>query len=81
MSLLETLNHNAKDPVVIAGCARTPIGAFQGALASLTAAELGACAIRAAVERAGLAATDIEEVIIGNVLSAGQCQALGGGIR
>ena len=75
MSLLETLNHNAKDPVVIAGCARTPIGAFQGALASLSAAELGACAIRAAVERAGLAATDIEEVIIGNVLSAGQGQA------
>lgn len=63
------------DPVVIASAARTPMGAFQGALKSLAAHELGAAAIRAAVERCGLAPNDIDEVIMGNVLSAGLGQA------
>ncbi|MEO8133613.1 MAG: acetyl-CoA C-acetyltransferase [Betaproteobacteria bacterium] len=63
------------DPIVIVGAARTPMGAFQGALASLTASELGAAAIRAAVERAGIAAGDVQEVIMGCVLPAGQGQA------
>lgn len=63
------------DPVVITGAARTPIGGFQGALKTFAAHELGAIAIRAAVERAGLPPTDIQEVIMGNVLPAGQGQA------
>jgi acetyl-CoA C-acetyltransferase len=63
------------DPIVIVGVARTPMGAFQGELAALTASELGAVAIHAAVERAGVAATDVDEVIMGNVLPAGQGQA------
>jgi len=54
------MNQNSKDPIVITGCARTPMGGFQGSLAPLTAAELGASAIRAAVERAGLSGEDIE---------------------
>ena len=62
------------DPVVIVAAARTPMGGFQGDFASL-AAELGAAAIRAAVERAGVAKTDIDEVIMGCVLPAGQGQA------
>ena len=74
------------DPVVIVGMARTPMGGFQGTLAGLTAPELGAAAIRAALERAGVAGADVEEVIMGNVLPAGQGQAparqasVGGGI-
>jgi acetyl-CoA C-acetyltransferase len=63
------------DPVVIVGAARTALGAFQGAFRDVTAAALGAAAIRAAVERARLAPDDVEEVIFGNVLSAGQGQA------
>lgn len=55
--------------------ARTPIGGFRGALAARTAPELGAAAIRAAVERAGLPADEIEQVIMGNVVSAGLGQA------
>jgi len=65
--------HN--DPIVIAGAARTPMAGFQGDFASLAASDLGAVAIRAAVERAGLAAADVDEVIMGNVLPAGQGQA------
>ncbi len=61
--------------IVIAAAARTPIGAFQGALAPLPAARLGAAAIRAAVERAGLAPADVDLVLMGNVLQAGQGQA------
>lgn len=60
---------------VIAGVARTPIGSFQGCFSSLSAAELGSVAIRAAVEKAGVSATEVEEVIMGCVLSAGQGQA------
>ena len=63
------------DPIVITGMARTAIGGFQGALAPLTAPQLGAAAIRAALVRAGVAAEDLDEVIMGCVLAAGQGQA------
>ena len=63
------------DPVVIAGLSRTPMGAFQGELKEFTAAELGAVAIRAAVERSGVAPADIDEALMGCVLPAGQGQA------
>ncbi len=63
------------DRIIIASAARTPMGAFQGELASLTAPQLSATAIRAAVERAGLKPEQIEEVIMGCVLPAGQGQA------
>jgi acetyl-CoA C-acetyltransferase len=61
-------------PVIVAA-ARTPIGKFLGALSSLTAPELGAVAIKAAVERAGISAADIDEVIMGNVVQGGVGQA------
>ncbi|MEW6045312.1 MAG: acetyl-CoA C-acyltransferase [Bacillota bacterium] len=61
--------------VVLAGAARTPIGAFMGALSPLSAPQLGAVAIRGALERAGIAAQDVDEVIMGNVLAAGLGQA------
>ncbi|HLU25427.1 MAG TPA: thiolase family protein, partial [Longimicrobiales bacterium] len=60
---------------VIVGAARTPIGRFLGGLAPLSATELGAVAIRAAVERSGVEPGEIEEVILGNVVSAGLGQA------
>src|SRR5512137_812585 len=63
------------DPIVIVGAARTPMGGFMGDFATLTASELGAVAIRAAVERAGISPQDVQEVIMGNVLPAGQGQA------
>ena len=63
------------DAIVIVGMARTPMGGLQGDLAHLSAGELGAEAIRAAVARAGLAGDAVEEVIMGNVLGAGQGQA------
>ncbi|HZQ62777.1 MAG TPA: acetyl-CoA C-acetyltransferase, partial [Casimicrobiaceae bacterium] len=63
------------DPVVIVGAARTPMGGFQGDFAPLSASDLGAVAIRAAVERAGVKPQDVEEVIFGNCLMAGQGQA------
>jgi acetyl-CoA C-acetyltransferase len=63
------------DPIVIVGAARTPMGGLAGDFASLAASELGAVAIRAAVERAGIAPAAVEEVIMGNVLPAGQGQA------
>ena len=63
------------DPIVIAGFARTPIGAFQGDLSGLAAPELGAAAIRAAVARAGIPPASVDEVLIGCVLPAGQGQA------
>ncbi len=56
---------------VIVSAVRTPIGKFQGVLASLPAVELGACAVREAVHRAGLASSDVDEIIMGNVISAG----------
>ena len=63
------------DPIVIVGAARTPLGALQGDFASLTASDLGAVAIKAAVERAGLRPDAVQEAIMGNVLPAGQGQA------
>jgi acetyl-CoA C-acetyltransferase len=63
------------DPIVIVGLARTPMGAFQGELKSFAAPELGAAAIRAAVERAKIRPEEIQEVIMGCVLPAGQGQA------
>ena len=63
------------DPIVIVGLARTPMGAFQGELKSFTASELGAAAIRAAVERAQIKPEEVDEVIMGCVLPAGQGQA------
>ena len=65
--------HN--DPIVIVGAARTPMGGFQGDFASLTASDLGAVAIKAAVERAGVAPADVDKTIFGCVLPAGQGQA------
>src|SRR5512138_409062 len=64
-----------QDAIVIVGCARTPMGAFQGELKSFAAPELGAAAIRAAVERAKVGADQVSEVIMGCVLPAGQGQA------
>ncbi|MGH8728841.1 MAG: acetyl-CoA C-acyltransferase [Burkholderiales bacterium] len=64
-----------EDPVVIVGAARTPMGSLLGALSSLTAPELGAVAIKAAVERAKIKPEDVDEAIMGCVLPAGQGQA------
>lgn len=61
--------------VVIVSSARTPIGSFQGKLASLSATRLGAISFKAAVQRAGLTPQDIEEVYMGNVIAAGAGQA------
>ncbi len=66
---------NVKDFIVILGAARTPMGAFQGDFASLSAHDLGGVAIKAAVERAGIAADKVDEVLFGNCLMAGQGQA------
>jgi acetyl-CoA C-acetyltransferase len=65
----------AHDPVVILSYARTPMGSFQGALAGVTAVELGTAAVKGAVERAGVDAKDVERIYMGNVLSAGLGQA------
>ena len=64
-----------KKESLIASIARTPIGSFQGALSTVPAVELGATVIREAVKRAGIHTEDVDEVIIGNVLSAGVGQA------
>lgn len=64
-----------QDPIVIVSAARTPMAAFQGEFSTLTAPQLGAAAIRAAVERAGLAPEQVEEVVFGCVLPAGLGQA------
>ncbi|HDS1746934.1 MULTISPECIES: acetyl-CoA C-acyltransferase [Pseudomonas] len=65
----------ANDPIVIVSAVRTPMGGLQGELKSLTAPQLGAAAIRAAVERAGLDAASVEQVLFGCVLPAGLGQA------
>jgi acetyl-CoA C-acetyltransferase len=62
-------------PVYIVAATRTPIGAFQGALSSISAPHLGATSIKAALERAKVAAAEVDEVFMGNVLSAGIGQA------
>jgi acetyl-CoA C-acetyltransferase len=63
------------DPIVIVSVARTPMGGMLGSLSSLAAHELGSVVIKAAVERAGLQPGQIDEVLMGNVLQAGQGQA------
>jgi acetyl-CoA C-acetyltransferase len=63
------------DPVVIAGYARTPMGGFQGSLGAVKATELGAAAVRAAVERAGVSPDAVEQIVMGCVLPAGLGQA------
>src|SRR5258705_7877854 len=63
------------DPIVIVSAARTPMGAFQGELKGFAAPELGAAAIRAAVERAKIKPEEVQEVLMGCVLPAGQGQA------
>jgi acetyl-CoA C-acetyltransferase len=63
------------DPIVIVGTARTAVGGFQGALAPMTAAQLGSIAIKAALERAGVEPSAVSEVHMGCVLPAGQGQA------
>ena len=65
----------SSDPVVIVGLARTPMGAFQGAFSAVTAPQLGAAAIKAAVAEAGVDAEKVEQSIMGCVLPAGQGQA------
>jgi acetyl-CoA C-acetyltransferase len=63
-----------KDDIVIVGAARTPVGAFSGVFANLPAHELGKVAIKAALERAGIEGAQVSEVIMGQILSAGQGQ-------
>ena len=62
------------DDIVIVSAARTPVGSFSGALGTLSAHELGTVALRAAFERAGVEAGDVDEVILGQVLTAGEGQ-------
>jgi len=69
------MTQTAADPIVIVGAARTPMGGFQGELSAVTAPELGAVSISAALERAGLAPGDVDEVLMGCVLPAGLGQA------
>ena len=66
---------STNDPIVIVGVARTPMGGFQGDFAPLAASDLGAVAIKAAVERAGIEPADVDKTIFGCVLPAGQGQA------
>ena len=72
--------------IVIASAARTPVGSFNGAFASLPAHALGTAAIKAAMERAGIEGGDVDEVILGQILAAGSGQnparqaALAGGL-
>ena len=62
---------NPDTTIVIASAARTPVGSFNGALASVPAHDLGKVAITAALQRAGVAAADVCEVIMGQILDAG----------
>lgn len=66
---------NTSDSIVIVGAARTPMGGFQGDFSPLAAHDLGGAAIRAAIERAGVPADAVGEVLMGNCLMAGQGQA------
>jgi acetyl-CoA C-acetyltransferase len=61
-----------QDDIVIVGAARTPVGSFNGAFAALPAHELGKVAIEAALKRAGIEAPRVSEVIMGQILTAGQ---------
>jgi len=69
------IHHNKHNSVVIASAVRTPIGSFNGGLAYFRAPQLGALAVRGAMERAGVSKSEIQEVILGNVLSADLGQA------
>src|SRR5690242_4562854 len=64
-----------ENEAVILSAVRTPIGKFQGALNGMSATKLGAVAVKAAVERAGIDPKDVEEVLMGNVVQAGTGQA------
>jgi acetyl-CoA C-acetyltransferase len=64
-----------QDPVVIVGLARTPMGGLLGELSSLSASELGAIAVKAALAEAGVAGANVDWILMGNVLPAGQGQA------
>ena len=66
---------NGLNPIVIVSGARTPMGGMQGDFTTVTASQLGSAAIGSALQRAGLSGEDVDEVIIGNVLGAGQGQA------
>jgi acetyl-CoA C-acetyltransferase len=72
--MVDTSATNPNDPVIVSAV-RTPIGKFKGTLTPLSASDLGAVAARAAVERAGIDPADIDEVLMGNVVQAGQGQA------
>ena len=69
------MTDTANDPIVILSYARTPMGSFQGALSGASATELGATAVKAAVERAGISGDQVDKVFMGNVLPAGLGQA------
>ena len=68
------MSDRSRIPVIVAA-ARTPIGKFLGALAAVSAPELGATAIRAALARSGIPASEVHEVIMGNVIQGGVGQA------
>ncbi|MFT2111551.1 acetyl-CoA C-acyltransferase [Marinomonas sp. 2405UD68-3] len=72
---MTTKNETAKDAIVIVGAARTPMGGLQGDLSSVPSPELGSVVIKAAIERSGLVPEQVDEVIMGCVLSAGLGQA------
>ena len=80
------MTNRPMEDVFIVGAARTPIGSFNGALAALPAPRLGAAAVAEAVRRAGLRPEQVDEIVMGNVLSAGMGQAparqagIGGGL-
>src|SRR5258708_37414937 len=63
------------ESIVIVGAKRTPIGSMQGKFNSVSASQLGAVAIKAAIEQAGVKPTEVDDLIFGNVLQAGQGQA------
>ena len=69
------MSDSIKDSIVILGAARTPMGGFQGDFSSLSAHDLGGAAIKAAIERSGIAPAKVDEVLFGNCLMAGQGQA------
>src|SRR5690606_10498821 len=74
MSAENSLKESQMTDIVIVSAARTPVGSFNGSLASLASHELGKVAIQAAVERAGLEPGEVDEVILGQVLQAGAGQ-------
>jgi acetyl-CoA C-acetyltransferase len=73
--LEHAMTDTANDPIVILSYARTPMGSFQGSLSGATATELGATAVKAAIERAGISGDQVDKVFMGNVLPAGLGQA------